>query len=142
MRLRTRRQWAVFATALFVLEVLIATVWRHVPVLRTDLGDYFVTVLVYAFVKAVLPARWTLARRCSPSRSSCSASASRARRRWGWPIASASPPAAPARIVLGATFDWGDAVAMYGAGCLTAWLLDGARVTSSSTSSPAARASP
>jgi len=141
VRLRTRRQWAVFATALFVLEVLIATVWRHVPVLRTDLGDYFVTVLVYAFVKAVLPARWTRSATLLAIAVFVFGFSVEGAQALGLADRLGLTSGGAARIVLGATFDWGD-VAMYGAGCLTAWLLDGARVTSSSTSSPAARASP
>lgn len=54
-----RAHWAFFALGLFVLEVLIATVWARVPVVRADLGDYFVVLLIYAAAKTVRPFRAT-----------------------------------------------------------------------------------
>ncbi|PZR07424.1 MAG: hypothetical protein DI536_27620 [Archangium gephyra] len=54
-----RSAWAALALGLFVLEVLIATVWARVPVVRADLGDYFVVLLIYAAAKTVRPFRAT-----------------------------------------------------------------------------------
>ncbi len=116
---RTRTQWALFAAGLFTVEVLIATVGRHVPVLRAALGDYLVVILIYAFVKAVRPVSATplalgvfalgvaveaaqalhLVDRLGISRSS------------------------PAGVVIGSTAELED-IAMYAAGAATAWLLD------------------
>ncbi len=114
-----RSFWAAFALGLFILEVLIATVWSTVPVVRGDLGDYFVVILIYAVAKAVRPFRATplalfvfalgVAVECAQSVGLAD--------RLGFARGSVFS------IVIGNTFGWSD-VWMYAAGSLTAWLVD------------------
>jgi hypothetical protein len=114
-----RSFWAALALGLFVLEVLIATVWARVPVVRADLGDYFVVILIYAAAKTVRPFRATplavfvfllgVAVECAQYLNLAD--------RLGF--ARGSVPS----IVIGTTFMMSD-VWMYFAGSLTAWLID------------------
>lgn len=107
------------AVGLFGLEVLIATVWRHVPFVRADLGDYLVVVLVYAAAKAVRPYRATplalavFALGVAVEVAQALGLADRLGLAEGGVL----------RIVLGTSFQLTD-LAMYAAGCATAWLLD------------------
>jgi Protein of unknown function (DUF2809) len=115
-----RWRWALAALALFILEVSIATVWARVPFVRADLGDYLVVILLYAAAKAVRPLRAT------PLALGLFAFAASVECAQGLGLADALglPRGSVARIVLGTTFQWSD-LAMYAAGCATAWLLDG-----------------
>jgi len=114
-----RIAWAAFAFAIFGTEFLIATRWTHVPFVREDFGDYLVTVLLYAMAKSLRD--W----KPLPLASGIFAfsvlvefsQAIHLADRLGFARGSV------ASIVLGNSFQWSD-IAMYGAGCLTAWLLD------------------
>jgi hypothetical protein len=114
-----RTRWLALALGLFALEVLIATVWARVPVVRADLGDYFVVLLIYAAAKTVRPFRATplavsvfllgVAVECAQYFSLAD--------RLGLTRGGV------ASIVIGNTFGVGD-LWMYAAGALTAWLID------------------
>ena len=122
-RLSARVRWALFALALFVTEVLIATVWKHVPFVRADLGDFLVVILLYACAKAVRP---QLAR--TPLTIGIFVFAALLEFGQGLGLADrlGLAPGSVMRIVVGTTFQWTD-LAMYFAGCLTAWVLDRSR---------------
>ncbi|MBL8955534.1 MAG: DUF2809 domain-containing protein [Myxococcaceae bacterium] len=117
---RTRPQWALFAAALFVVELLIATVWAHVPFVRADLGDYLVVILIYAAAKAVRPlprtplAIFVFALGVAVEISQALHLVDR--------LGLAHDSAAG--IAIGTYADLSD-IAMYAAGSATAWLLDG-----------------
>ena len=114
-----RRRWAIAAVGLFVVEVLIATVWKRVPFVRADLGDCLVVILLYAMAKAVRPFRalplaaaifvFGVAVECAQG--------------LGLADILGLKPGSVARIVLGTTFQVSD-LFMYLAGCLTAYLVD------------------
>lgn len=113
-------QWALFAAGLFGVELLIATVGRNLPVVRADLGDYLVVILIYAAVKAARPV--TLATPLALAVFALGvavevAQALHAVDRLGIGRGSA------AGIAIGSTAELSD-VAMYAAGAATAWLLD------------------
>jgi hypothetical protein len=117
---RSRAQWVVFASALFAVELLIATVGRHLPVVRADLGDYLVVILIYAAAKSVRPGLRALPLACACFALGVAVEIAQALSladRLGLARGSA------ASIALGNTFGFSD-LAMYAAGCLTAWLLD------------------
>ncbi len=115
----SRTRWALSAVGLFGLEVLIATVWRHVPFVRADLGDYLVVVLVYAAAKAVGPYRATplalavFALGVVVEVAQALGLADRLGLAEGGVL----------RILVGTSFQLTD-LAMYAAGCATAWLID------------------
>jgi len=114
-----RWRWAIAAVGLFIVEVLIATVWKRVPFVRADLGDYLVVILLYAMAKAVRPFRalplaaaifvFGVAVECAQG--------------LGLADILGLKPGSVARIVLGTTFQVSD-LFMYLAGCLTAYLVD------------------
>jgi hypothetical protein len=56
MKLRFDREAALWAVLIFIIEVLIATVWSHHPWLRGFVGDVLAVVWVYFLLKAVLKA--------------------------------------------------------------------------------------
>jgi Protein of unknown function (DUF2809) len=127
---RFRPAYAIAALALFALELTIATRWRHVPFVRADLGDYLVVILLFTMVKAV----WNLSPRrlafgifvfaCGVEGVQALALADRlGLARGSWPS-----------IVIGTHFAWSD-LAMYLAGCLTAWLL-GSRLEPATANRP------
>lgn len=120
MKIPIRRlSWASAAAALLLVEVLIGTVWAKVPFVRADLGDYLVVLLLYCMAKAV--------KDFSPGSlavgilafSFCVEFAQFFQLADRLGFARGSLPS----IVIGTTFHVGD-LAMYTAGCLTAWLLD------------------
>lgn len=51
--------WFATALTVFAIEFLIATMWKDVPFVRADLGDFLVVVLLYALAKSVRPFRAT-----------------------------------------------------------------------------------
>ncbi len=114
-----RWRWAAAAFLLFVIECLIATIWRRVPFVRADLGDYLVVILLYAMAKAIRPFRafplalgifvFAVAVECAQGLHVAD--------RLGLARGSALS------IVIGNTFQWSDLL-MYGCGCMTAWLID------------------
>ena len=114
-----RWRWAIAAVVLFVTEVLIATVWKRVPFVRADLGDYLVVILLYAMAKAVRPFR------ALPLAVAVFALGVAVECAQGLGLADrlGLQPGSVARIVLGTTFQVSD-LFMYLAGCLTAYLAD------------------
>jgi hypothetical protein len=114
-----RAFWAALALGLFVLEVAIATVWARVPVVRADLGDYFVVLLIYAAAKVVRPFRATplaVAVFLLGVLVECAQYFSLADR-LGFARGGVGS------IVMGNTFGLSD-VWMYAAGAMTAWVID------------------
>lgn len=59
MTLRFDREAALWAALIFIIEVLIATVWSHHPWLRGFVGDVLAVVWVYFLLKTVLKANTT-----------------------------------------------------------------------------------
>jgi hypothetical protein len=57
MTLRFDREAALWAVLIFVVEVLIATVWSHHPWLRGFVGDVLAVVWVYFLLKTVIKAK-------------------------------------------------------------------------------------
>ncbi len=121
---RLRAVHLAIALAVFVVELLIATTFRHVAFVRASLGDYLVVVLLYHLVKAVTLAR---ARRLAVGvfLFACLVEAIQ----WWHPADLLGlRPGSPLAIVMGNSFSWAD-ILMYLLGCLTAWQVD-ARVLS------------
>ena len=118
--MRTRTHWAVLTVALFAIEVSIATVFRHVPFVRADLGDFLVVILLFAFGKTLRPAQRALPLALGVFTLGVVDEAAQA---WGLADRLGLPRGSIARIVIGTTFQWID-LAMYAAGSATAWLLD------------------
>lgn len=114
-----RAFWASFALALFVTEVLIGTVWKRVPFVRADLGDYLVVILIYAAAKAVRPFRATPLAICVFLFGVAVELAQLIGLSDRLGFARGSLPS----IVIGTTFQFSD-LAMYAAGSMTAWLID------------------
>lgn len=56
MKLRFDREAALWAVFIFIIEVLIATVWSHHPWLRGFVGDVLAVVWVYFLFKTVIKA--------------------------------------------------------------------------------------
>jgi len=56
MKLRFDREAALWAVLVFIVEVLIATVWSHHPWLRGFVGDVLAVVWVYFLLKTVIKA--------------------------------------------------------------------------------------
>lgn len=115
----SRIKWAMFAVALFVIECLIATVWRKVPFVRADLGDFLVVILLYAMAKAIRPFRATLLALgifVFAVGVECAQGIGLADRLG---FARGSIPS----IIIGTTFQWVD-ILLYATGCLAAWVID------------------
>lgn len=117
--LHRRLPWALAAALLFLVEVLIATLWAQVPFVRTDLGDYLVVLLLYCMAKCVKDFAPTPLALGILVFSFCVEFAQYFHVADRLGFARGSLPS----IVIGTTFHVGD-LAMYTAGCLTAWLLD------------------
>ena len=117
--MNARRWWALAALGLFVTEVLIATVWKRVPFVRADLGDFLVVILLYAMARAVRPFR------ALPLAAGVFGFGVLVECAQGLGLADmlGLEPGSVARIVLGTTFQVSD-LFMYLAGCLTAYLID------------------
>ena len=115
----SQKKWAAFALTLFCIECAIATVWRRVPFVRADLGDFLVVILLYAIAKTIRPFRAT------PLALSIFAFAATLEGAQGIGLADrlgfarGSIPS----IVIGNTFGWTDLL-MYATGCLAAWVID------------------
>jgi hypothetical protein len=114
-----RYRWAAFAVILFVIECLIATVWRRVPFVRADLGDFLVVILLYAMAKALRPFRATPLALGIFAFSVCVECAQGIGLADRLGFARGSIPS----IIIGTTFQWSD-ILMYGTGCLAAWVID------------------
>lgn len=56
MKLRFDREAALWALFIFIIEVLIATVWSHHPWVRGFVGDVLAVVWVYFLLKTVVKA--------------------------------------------------------------------------------------
>ncbi|MEN9353759.1 MAG: hypothetical protein RL318_1084 [Fibrobacterota bacterium] len=115
----SRGQWAAIALSIFLVELLIATVWAKVPFVREDLGDFLVVILLYCIAKAVrdfapLPLAASVL-----AFSFCVEFAQYFHIADRMGFARGSIPS----IVIGTTYQTTDLL-MYLAGCLTAWLVD------------------
>ena len=132
MTLRFDREAALWAVLIFIVEVLIATVWSHHPWLRGFVGDVLAVVWVYFLLKAVLkagvPSLALLAFvvGCGVELAQYVAAVN------GWHVENRV-----IRIVLGSVADWMDVLA-YAAGFVGVlaleWLLARVRVFSASAS--------
>jgi hypothetical protein len=107
------------ALAIFVTEVLIATVLSRVPFVRASLGDYLVVMLIYHFLQGCHTfsprslAVGVFLFACLVEGAQYLHLASVLGLRRGSVLA----------IILGSTFSWSD-ILMYLLGCLTSWTLD------------------
>lgn len=110
MTLRFDREAALWAVLIFIIEVLIATVWSHHPWLRGFVGDVLAVVWVYFLLKAVAKANTTglalaaFAVGCGVELAQYVAAVN------GWHVENRV-----LRIVLGSVADWMDVLA-YAAG--------------------------
>ncbi|WP_228778609.1 MULTISPECIES: DUF2809 domain-containing protein [unclassified Polaromonas] len=106
MQLRFDREAALWALLIFIVEVLIATVWSHHPWLRGFVGDVLAVVWVYFLLKTVLRANVyglalaALAVGCLVELGQYVASAN------GWHVQNRV-----LKIVLGSVADWMDVLA-------------------------------
>ncbi|RYX91028.1 MAG: DUF2809 domain-containing protein [Comamonadaceae bacterium] len=118
MTFRFNREALAWAILIFIVEVLIATVWSHHRLLRGFVGDLLAVVWVYYLFKVVVaasPRALALAAfgvGCLVELGQYLASAN------GWHIANPI-----ARIVLGSVADWWD-VAAYACGAITALAME------------------
>lgn len=114
-----RSTYLLLTIGLFVVEVLIATVFADFHFVRAYLGDFLVVILLYTLVKvfynapplALLVAIFLLA---------CGVEVAQYFR-----LAEVLglPPGGLLSILLGTSFSWLDIV-MYGGGCLTAYVFE------------------
>jgi hypothetical protein len=110
VKLRFDREAALWAVLIFIIEVLIATVWSHHPWLRGFVGDVLAVVWVYFLLKAVVKANTTglalaaFAVGCGVELAQYVAAVN------GWHVENRV-----LRIVLGSVADWMDVLA-YAAG--------------------------
>jgi hypothetical protein len=106
MKLRFDREAALWAVFIFIIEVLIATVWSHHPWLRGFVGDVLAVVWVYFLFKAVIKANTAglalaaFAVGCGVELAQYVAAAN------GWHVENRV-----LRIVLGSVADWMDVLA-------------------------------
>lgn len=111
--------WFAAALTVFATEFLIATIWRDVPFVRADLGDFLVVILLYALAKSAHPFRATplagaiFLFACAVEAAQAFAIADRLG------FARGSNPS----IVIGTTYQTTDLL-MYLAGSLAAWIVD------------------
>lgn len=109
MKLRFDREAALWAALIFIIEVLIATVWSHHPWLRGFVGDVLAVVWVYFLLKTVLKANTTglalaaFAVGCGVELAQYVAAVN------GWHVENRV-----LRIVLGSVADWMDVLAYAG----------------------------
>ena len=117
-----RRRALSVAAVVFAVEVLIATVLRHVTFVRATLGDYLVVFILYFGALGVFGPGRLPAKRLGVSVFVFSAAAECAQ---GLHLADALglEPGGLAHTVLGATFSVGDLVA-YALGCVTCVWVD------------------
>jgi hypothetical protein len=112
MKLRFDREAALWAVLLFLIEVLIATVWSHHRWLRGFVGDVLAVAWVYFLLKTVIRANTlglalaALAVGCLVELGQYVASAN------GWHVQNRA-----LKILLGSVPDWMDVLA-YAVGCL------------------------
>ena len=112
MTLRFDREAALWAALIFIIEVLIATVWSHHPWLRGFVGDVLAVVWVYFLLKTVFKASplslalLAFAVGCGVELGQYVAAVN------GWHVQNRA-----LRIVLGSVADWMDVLA-YGCGFL------------------------
>jgi len=112
MKLRFDREAALWAALIFIVEVLVATVWSHHRWLRGFVGDVLAVVWVYFLLKTVIKANTTslalaaLAVGCAVELAQYVAAVN------GWHVENRV-----VRIVLGSVADWMDVLA-YGYGFL------------------------
>lgn len=118
VKLRFDREAALWALLIFIVEVLIATVWSHHPWLRGFVGDVLAVVWVYFLFKTVMKANThalalaALAVGCIVELGQYVASAN------GWHIQSGV-----LKILLGSVPDWMDMLA-YSVGFLLVLALE------------------
>ena len=109
MKLRFDREAALWALFIFIIEVLIATVWSHHPWLRGFVGDVLAVVWVYFLLKTVFKANTlslallAFAVGCGVELGQYAAAAN------GWHVENRV-----LRIVLGSVADWMDVLAYAG----------------------------
>jgi hypothetical protein len=114
MSLRFDREAALWAVLIFIVEVLIATVWSHHRWLRSFVGDVLAVVWVYFLLKMVVKAN-TLSLALAAFAVGCLVElAQYVAAVNGWHVENRV-----VRIVLGSVADWMDVLA-YGCGFLMA----------------------
>ena len=114
MSLRFHREAALWAVLIFIVEVLIATVWSHHRWLRSFAGDVLAVVWVYFLLKMVVKAN-TLSLALAAFAVGCLVElAQYVAAVNGWHVENRV-----VRIVLGSVADWMDVLA-YGCGFLMA----------------------
>ncbi|MBN1921446.1 MAG: DUF2809 domain-containing protein [Anaerolineae bacterium] len=107
------------ALGIFIIEILIATVFSGIPFIRAYLGDTLVVILLYCLIRAFWSAS-PLALSGAVFLFACAVEAAQALH-----LADALglPSGSVLRILIGTSFSWID-ILMYFLGCLIAFLLD------------------
>ncbi|MDX9956227.1 MAG: DUF2809 domain-containing protein [Anaerolineae bacterium] len=120
---RIKLPYLLFAIGIFIVEVLIATVFSGIPFIRAFLGDYLVVILLYCLIRAF----WNIA----PSTLSVAiflfACAVEIAQALHLADILGLPAGSLLSILIGTSFSWID-ILMYGLGCLTAFLVDTIRL--------------
>lgn len=116
-------KYLLLAAGIFVVEILIATVFSDIPFIRAYLGDYLVVILLYCLIKAF----WNI----TPSTLSAAIFLFACAVEMAQALHLADILGLPAgsllSILIGTSFSWVD-ILMYGLGCLTAFLVDTIRL--------------
>lgn len=118
MKLRFDREAALWAVLIFLIEVLIATVWSHHRWLRGFVGDVLAVVWVYFLLKAVLKAGIPRLALCAFAVGCLVELAQYVAAANGWHVDNRA-----LRIVLGSVADWMDVLA-YACGFLLVLALE------------------
>jgi hypothetical protein len=115
----TRRRYALVALLLFATEVLIATRFAHVPLVRGSLGDVLVVMLLYCLVLSLRDVRRL---RLAAAVFLFACAIELAQHFEVAPLLGLRHGSV-ASIVLGSTFQWTD-ILCYFIGCVAALVLD------------------
>jgi len=111
--------YLLLAIGVFIVEILIATVFSGIPFIRAFLGDYLVVILLYCLIRAF----WSASPLTLSGAVFLFACAVEAAQALGLADALGLPAGSLLRTLIGTSFSWGD-VLMYFLGCLTAFILD------------------
>lgn len=114
-----RIRYLLLAVTIFIVEILIATVFSDITFIRAFLGDYLVVILLYCLIRAF----WSASPLILSGAVFLFACAVEAAQALGLADALGLPAGSLLRTLIGTSFSWID-ILMYFLGCLTTFLLD------------------
>lgn len=114
-----RIRYLILAVTIFIVEILIATVFSDITFIRAFLGDYLVVILLYCLIRAF----WSASPLILSGAVFLFACAVEAAQALGLADALGLPAGSLLRTLIGTSFSWID-ILMYFLGCLTTFLLD------------------